>query len=395
MLPLLAAVWLAPVQPASASTTTFGFSGGEQTYTVPADVHAIHVVAVGARGGKGSDEGLNMGGPGGLGGRVEADLSVAPGQVLFVEVGGGGSDGGGRSGGGVGGFNGGGSSNDGAFQIPGGGGGGATDIRTCSRLALSCAQGGDTLSSRLLVAGGGGGGGSVGRAQLTSGGDGGNASEDGVAGQSLECGQSTPGGGGGAGTQTAGGVGGVAGSGEAPAGSSGTLGLGGAAGVGGLNNEPGGGGGGGYFGGGAGGSGNGCPAGGGGGGSSFAATIASGVSLTTDRTGSAAVVISSTLKPSNAFRLGRLSRDKRKGTGTLTVELPGPGVLSLAGQGLVPRHRSVAAPMTARLPVKPRGRSMRLLSRTGQAKVTAKVTFVPSGGEPSTQSRTLKLIRRV
>jgi len=269
----------ASAAPASAATTqAFAFTGTEQTFTVPTGVTSLHVVAVGAKGGNGSDESAKkLGGPGGLGASVEADLPVTPGQVLYVEVGGTGANG---SAGGAGGFNGGGASNDGVFKLPGGGGGGATDIRSCSRVALTCAGVLDTLSSRLLIAAGGGGGGSLGRNEQPTGGEGGDAGKDGNTAAELGCSTgSTPGSGGQAGSQTAGGAGGAAGSNGAPSGNAGSVGQGGLAGEGGSNSEPGGGGGGGFFGGGAGGSGNGCGGGGGGGGSS--ASVGTNMSTTT------------------------------------------------------------------------------------------------------------------
>ncbi len=41
--------------PALGQTVTFGFTGGEQTFTVPAGVTSLHAVAVGGRGGAGFD----------------------------------------------------------------------------------------------------------------------------------------------------------------------------------------------------------------------------------------------------------------------------------------------------------------------------------------------------
>jgi hypothetical protein len=260
---------------AAPTTVAFGDTGAEQMFTVPSGVTSLHVVAVGARGGMGSADGLvNVGGTGGFGARLDGDLAVTPGEVLFVEVGGMGAAGGGAAGGGGGGFNGGGSSDDGVFHTPGGGGGGATDIRTCSRLAPSCAVASDTLSSRILVAAGGGGGGTDGQEQSGTGGGGGAAGAPGQDGQSLNCSTgSTPGNGG------------------PPAGNAGVLGQGGAAGSGGSNSEPGGGGGGGRYGGGAGGSGNGCSAAGGGGGSNL---VPPSTSIGTDTAGTPSVTLSYT-----------------------------------------------------------------------------------------------------
>src|SRR5262245_47016616 len=87
---------VAAAQSASADTQTFGFAGFEQEYVVPDRVHSVHVVAVGARGGKGVDDPIfagSFGGLAGFGARVEADLAVVPGEALFVEVGGTGGDG--------------------------------------------------------------------------------------------------------------------------------------------------------------------------------------------------------------------------------------------------------------------------------------------------------------
>ena len=87
----------------------------------------MFVNATGAEGGGGNDQSS-----GGLGGWVQASLSVTAGQMLYIYVGGDGSTG----------FNGGGYGDYGYYE-----GGGATDIRTIS----------GNLTSRLIVAGGGGG----------------------------------------------------------------------------------------------------------------------------------------------------------------------------------------------------------------------------------------------
>ena len=71
---------------------------------------------------------------GGLGGWIQASLSVTAGQKLYIFVGGDALVGARFNGGGAG------------CGSMGGGGGGATDIRTTS----------DDLTSRLIVAGGGG-----------------------------------------------------------------------------------------------------------------------------------------------------------------------------------------------------------------------------------------------
>ena len=218
---------------AQASTTTFTYTGAEQTFTVPGGVTSLGVKAIGGAG-------ANSEVSGGEAAEVSGSLTVSPGQTLYVEVGGAGQVAG------VGGFNGGGNG-----ALAGGGGGGASDVRTVPRsVALS------TEDTRLIVAAGGGGGGGSGIEGF--GGVGGGAGEAGA--EAPESGNL----GGGAGTASTGGSGG---SGCGGTGSDGQLGSGADGGGGGGNG--GGGGGGGYYGGGGGSGGCSYGGGGGGGGSSL------------------------------------------------------------------------------------------------------------------------------
>ena len=222
----------------------FAYTGGPQTFTVPAGVISITILATGASGGGGT------GAAGGLGGRTTATVSVAPGTALSVLVGGQGlGTSGGFNGGGIGaGF--------------AGWGGGASSVLNGATPLVVVGGGGGGGATSLAVIGGGGTGGAGGGLVAIPGGT-----------------QPSGGGGGGAGTQTAGGVGGTRGN---STGTDGVAGVAGAGGNGGANQTGdigGGGGGGGYFGGGGAGGGNPGTAGGGGGGggSSFAAPGATAV----------------------------------------------------------------------------------------------------------------------
>src|SRR5262249_49187366 len=124
---------------------TFASTGEQQCYEVPAGVSKLLVKAVGAKGGEGV-----TGVSGGFGALVSAQLTVTPGQTLYVEVG---SNGCTRKPGCEGSVFGGG----GAPGRESGSGGGASDVREKPE-----AEGEPSLLSRLLVAAGGGGGGSEG-----------------------------------------------------------------------------------------------------------------------------------------------------------------------------------------------------------------------------------------
>src|SRR6476661_246242 len=231
----------------TAGAVTFNYTGGEQTYTVPAGVTALYVTATGGSGGTAyyyypSSPAVTA--PGGLGGRIRGWVPVTPGEVLTIRVGG-------SSNGTSAGYNGGGSSSGNSGFFVGGGGGGATDLRR------NGTRTDDPLAARnaLLIAAGGGGAAITGPNQSNKvpGGNGG-----GLVGGNGSCGVggTTAGGGG---TQSA------------PGGSGAGLGQGASTFV--ATAAAGGAGGGGFYGGGAGGNGS-CS---GGGGSSWASSLASGV----------------------------------------------------------------------------------------------------------------------
>jgi RHS repeat-associated protein len=219
---------------AAPGSATFDYTGGPQTWSVPAGVTSVSVQASGAQG---------AGTYGGFGAMTNATVPVTAGETLVVMVGGQGS---GTSGG----FNGGGNSSSGGGNT-GSGGGGASDVRI----------GGLGIGDRVVVAGGGGG--AVGGPVV---GMGGSSGQNGGAGEGGDG--SFQGGGGG--SQSAGGA------------SGGDLGGAGRSGHGGNSLYSGGAGGGGYYGGGAGGSNSsGGSPGGGGAGSSFAEQSATNVSFVT------------------------------------------------------------------------------------------------------------------
>ena len=127
---------------AASVSENFNYTGGVQSWVVPAGVTQVTLDVFGAKAG-------NESAIGGNGGRATATIAVTPGDTLTIVVGGmsqspflGGSPSGGFNGGGNGGA---------PFSLPvayyGSGGGGASDVRI----------GGTDLAHRVIVAGGGGG----------------------------------------------------------------------------------------------------------------------------------------------------------------------------------------------------------------------------------------------
>jgi hypothetical protein len=104
--------------------------------------------------------------------------------------------------------------------------------------------------------------------------------------------------------------------------------------------------------------------------------------------------------PSNTFARGATTRNKKKGTATLTFNLPNPGDLAGSGQGAqvastgAITSKAVQAG-TATLLVKAKGKKKRKLNEKGKVKVNIAVTYTPTGGDPATQSLKVKLKKKL
>jgi hypothetical protein len=105
--------------------------------------------------------------------------------------------------------------------------------------------------------------------------------------------------------------------------------------------------------------------------------------------------------PPNGFSFGKLKRNLKKGTAKLTVEVSAPGALRLKRTGGVrgsSKHPAEAG--RVRLKIGSRGKAKRKLkrvskhNRTSKVKVKARVSYTPTGGEPSEKSKRVKLKRR-
>lgn len=105
--------------------------------------------------------------------------------------------------------------------------------------------------------------------------------------------------------------------------------------------------------------------------------------------------LTAVLVPDNGFTLGGISRDRKLGTASITATTSNPGIVTVSGKGLRKRRSkslAVAGPVTFQLT--PTGRTARRLVRKGRVTVAPTVTFLPSGGDPSSQSIHLKLLKR-
>lgn len=97
---------------------------------------------------------------------------------------------------------------------------------------------------------------------------------------------------------------------------------------------------------------------------------------------------------SNEFTFGAVVRNKKKGTAELTVGVPGAGELELGGAKLKPATAGPDGEGEVALPVKARGKARKKLRRKGRTKVSAEVTYSPVGGDPRTEGKRVKLVKR-
>jgi len=107
------------------------------------------------------------------------------------------------------------------------------------------------------------------------------------------------------------------------------------------------------------------------------------------------------VRPSNDFSVDGIRRHKKKGTATLNLTLPNPGELSGSGDGAKVASAAGAViskavgATPAQLLIKANGKKKKKLNETGKVKLNVKVTYTPTGGDPSSQSVKVKLKKKL
>ena len=107
--------------------------------------------------------------------------------------------------------------------------------------------------------------------------------------------------------------------------------------------------------------------------------------------------------PNNVITVGKAKANKANGTATLSVTVPGAGVLTLAGKGIKGQRlgaaglrmaKPVSGAGTVKLKVKAKGKTLKQLKANGKVKVKVTVTFTPTGGTPRSETKKVKLVLR-
>jgi hypothetical protein len=109
--------------------------------------------------------------------------------------------------------------------------------------------------------------------------------------------------------------------------------------------------------------------------------------------------ISAVVEPTNAFSFAGMTRNKKKGSATLTFNLPNPGELTGSGggakvAGMAATSKAVPAGQ-AKLVIRAKGKKKRKLNETGKVKVNPTIAYTPTGGTASTQPQKVKLKKKL
>jgi hypothetical protein len=95
---------------------------------------------------------------------------------------------------------------------------------------------------------------------------------------------------------------------------------------------------------------------------------------------------------SNAFTFGKTKKNKKKGTLTLDVNVPGPGTLvGSVGKKMSAKVPQPTAAGTIQITIKAAGKGVKALARKGKLKGKLTLTFTPPNEDPSTQSKQVTL----
>ena len=101
-----------------------------------------------------------------------------------------------------------------------------------------------------------------------------------------------------------------------------------------------------------------------------------------------------TVRPaSNAFSFGKVKRNRKRGTAKLTVNIPGPGALSLAPGKVKPVVTRADSGGSVVLLLKPKGRTRSKLAQSGKVRVNVSVSYTPDNGDRNTKTTKVKLLK--
>ena len=108
--------------------------------------------------------------------------------------------------------------------------------------------------------------------------------------------------------------------------------------------------------------------------------------------------ITALFNPTNSFTIGKQTANKKKGSATLEVTVPNPGVITVEGNGVKPAARAVksVAVQAGVVPllIKAQGKKKKKLNTKRKVRVTPKLIYTPTGGDPFAQTAKVTLKKK-
>jgi hypothetical protein len=95
------------------------------------------------------------------------------------------------------------------------------------------------------------------------------------------------------------------------------------------------------------------------------------------------------------FSLGRVKQNRKKGTATLAVQVPGPGSVTVSGETVKKSTKAAGVAGTVKLAIKAKGKAKKKLGKRGKVKVSAIVSFALTGGSAGGYAKTLTLRKKL
>ena len=109
------------------------------------------------------------------------------------------------------------------------------------------------------------------------------------------------------------------------------------------------------------------------------------------------VNVTAVFEPSNSIGLGSITRNRKRGTATVAIDVPNPGELTVSGKGvkgvIAASTAQAVSPGSTTLKIKAKGKQLRKLSLTGRVKLKPTITYTPTDGAAGTQQLKVKLLK--
>jgi hypothetical protein len=100
------------------------------------------------------------------------------------------------------------------------------------------------------------------------------------------------------------------------------------------------------------------------------------------------------VKARNFFKIGKLKRNPKKGTGTLTITFPEPGAFAISGKGIKKVSVRAAKGGSVQVPIRAAGKGRKRLGKRGKLKALLKVEYSPLGGDVNSQRQSVTLRKK-